>query len=89
VIDWLTSIEEEKLFISVITPGEIQRGIESLPDSHCKMELLIWMNNGLLTRFAEQMVTIDRLKPALSTAIQNGMACGRFQSIRRITSQSN
>ena len=59
VIDWLNSIEEEKLFISVITVGEIQRGIERMPDSHRKTELLIWMNNGLLTRFAEQMVTID------------------------------
>jgi predicted nucleic acid-binding protein len=58
VIDWLNSIEEDKLFISVITIGEIQRGIERLPDSHRKTELLIWMNNGLLTRFAERMVTI-------------------------------
>ena len=59
VIDWLNSIEEEKLFISVITIGEIQHGIERLPDSHRKTELLIWMNNGLLIRFAERLVTID------------------------------
>ena len=59
VIEWLDSIEEEKLFISVITIGEIQRGIERLPDSHRKTELQLWMNNGLLTRFAERMVTID------------------------------
>jgi toxin FitB len=59
VIDWLNSIEEEKLFISVITIGEIQHGIERLPVSHRKTELLLWMNNGLLTRFAERMVTID------------------------------
>ena len=59
VIDWLKSIEEEKLFISVITIGEIQRGIERLPNSHRKTELLSWMNNELLTRFAERMITID------------------------------
>ena len=59
VIDWLDSIEEEKLFISVITVGEIQRGIERLPDSHRKTELLVWMNNGLLQRFAARMVIID------------------------------
>lgn len=59
VIDWLDSIEEEKFFISVITVGEIQRGIERLPDSHRKTELLVWMNNGLLQRFAERMVVID------------------------------
>lgn len=59
VIEWLESIEEEKLFISVITVGEIQRGIERLPDSHRKTELLIWMNNELLKRFANRMVIID------------------------------
>jgi predicted nucleic acid-binding protein len=58
VIEWLNSIDEEKLFISVITVGEIQRGIERLPDSHRKTEL-VWMNNGLLIRFAERMVSID------------------------------
>jgi predicted nucleic acid-binding protein len=59
VIEWLNSIEEERLFISVITIGEIQRGIERIPDSHRKTELLSWMNNGLITRFTERMVTID------------------------------
>ncbi len=59
MIEWLNSIEEEKLFISVITIGEIQRGIERIPDSHRKTELRSWMNNALITRFAERMVTID------------------------------
>ena len=59
VIDWLNSIDEEKLFISAITIGEIQRGIERMPDSHRKTELLSWMNDGLITRFTERIVTID------------------------------
>ncbi len=32
VTSWLDSIGEEKLFLSVITIGEIQQGIERLPD---------------------------------------------------------
>jgi len=59
VIAWLDSIDEEKLFISVITVGEIQRGIERLPDSHRETELLVWMNNALLARFAERTIPID------------------------------
>ena len=59
LVNWLDSIEEEKLFISVITVGEIQRGIERLPNSHRKTELLVWMNNGLLNRFAERTISID------------------------------
>jgi toxin FitB len=59
LIDWLDSIEEEKLFISVITVGEIQRSIERLQDSHRKTELLVWMNNGLIQRFTARMIGID------------------------------
>lgn len=59
VIDWLNAIAEEKLFISVITVGEIQRGIERLPVSHRKTELLVWMNTGLVERFAGRTVAID------------------------------
>ena len=50
VVAWLNSIDEEKLFISVITVGEIQRGIERLPDSHRKTELLVWINTGAIIR---------------------------------------
>ena len=59
VIEWLDSIDEEKLFMSVITIGEIQRGIERLPDSHRKTELLVWMNTGLFARFTGRIVAID------------------------------
>ena len=59
VIDWLNAIEEEKLFISVITVGEIQRGIERLPNSRRKTELLVWLNTGLLNRFADRIIAID------------------------------
>ena len=45
--------------ISVITIGEIQRGIECLPNSHRKMELLVWMNNGLLERFGQRIIPLD------------------------------
>ena len=59
VVEWLDSIEEDKLSISVITIGEIQHGIERMPDSHRKTELLVWMNNGLLQRFRGRMIVID------------------------------
>jgi predicted nucleic acid-binding protein len=59
VIGWLNAIADANLFISVITVGEIQHGIERLPDSHRKTELLAWMNNGLLKRFAGRMIVID------------------------------
>jgi predicted nucleic acid-binding protein len=59
VIDWLNSVSEENLFISVITIGVIQRGIERLPDSARKIELIHWLNQGLLQRFADRTLAID------------------------------
>ena len=59
VTGWVDRIEEEKLFISVITLGEIQRGIERLPESHRKTELLAWMNNDLVERFEARLLPLD------------------------------
>ncbi len=59
VIDWLDSLDEEKLFISVITVGEIQHGIERLPTSHRKSELQTWMNDHLITRFGERILPLE------------------------------
>jgi predicted nucleic acid-binding protein len=58
VIRWLDSIDEDKLFISVITVGEIQRGVERLPESPRKTELLAWMNNGLIERFGQRILPL-------------------------------
>ena len=59
VTGWVDRIEEEKLFLSVITLGEIQRGIERLPESHRKTELLAWMNNELVERFEARILPLD------------------------------
>jgi predicted nucleic acid-binding protein len=59
VVEWIRAINEEMLFISVITIGEIQNGIERLPESHRKTELLVWMNNKLIKRFEQRIIPID------------------------------
>jgi predicted nucleic acid-binding protein len=59
VIDWLNTINEDQVFLSVITIGEIQHGIERLPGSHRKTELLVWLNDDLLQRFTGRVVDVD------------------------------
>lgn len=59
LIRWIDSIDEEKLFISVITVGEIQRGVERLPASPRKTNLLAWMNNGLIERFGQRILPLE------------------------------
>ena len=59
VIAWLDAMDEEQLFISAVTIGEVQRGIQRLPESRRKTELAVWMNNGLMARFAGRIVSMD------------------------------
>lgn len=45
VLDWLNDQTEQSLFLSVVTIGEIQKGISSLPTSKRKTELEKWLQS--------------------------------------------
>ncbi len=59
VLKWVRSVEEESLYLSVITIGEIKKGIEKLPASPRKDELNAWLVNDLLKRFERRLVMVD------------------------------
>lgn len=44
VIEWLNDTPNERLFLSVITIGEIRKGLTNLPDSKKKAILTNWLN---------------------------------------------
>ena len=46
VINWLTHTPAERLFLSVITVGEIRKGITKLPESKKKNRLSDWLSVG-------------------------------------------
>lgn len=47
VINWISHIPDERLFLSVITIGEIRKGITKLPESKKKNQLTNWLNTLL------------------------------------------
>jgi len=59
VVQWVDSIDEDKLFLSAITIGEIKRGIEKLADSSRKSGLVEWLEGDLLIRFTDRILPID------------------------------
>jgi len=59
VVNWIDAAEESSLFLSAITIGEIQKGIEKLPNSKRKTSLRQWLSGQLLARFAGRIVAID------------------------------
>ena len=59
VVRWVDSIDEEGLFLSAITIGEIKKGVERLPDSGRRSALAEWLEDDLLIRFKDRILPID------------------------------
>lgn len=59
LVEWIDSRAEEQLYLSVITIGEIKKGIEKLPDSGRRSELTKWLEEELLVRFKDKILPID------------------------------
>ena len=59
VVAWIDSVDYVRLYLSVITLGEIERGIEKLAASQRKQTLRIWLETELSARFAGRILTID------------------------------
>ena len=59
VIDWLDSIDDSLIYLSVVTIGEIKKGIERLPDSARKTVLRTWLTDELLLRFQDRILPVD------------------------------
>jgi predicted nucleic acid-binding protein len=59
VVDWVDSLESEQVYLSVITIGEITKGIERLPESKRKRDLEVWLHHELLPRFRGMILPLS------------------------------
>jgi predicted nucleic acid-binding protein len=59
VVDFVDSLESDEVFLSVITIGEITKGVEKLPKSKRKLELHSWLKENLLVRFDGRIIPLD------------------------------
>lgn len=75
VLDWLNAQVLSDLYLSVITIGELTKGVRRLPDSRRKSDLEHWLDNDLLVRFAGRTPTLD-----LDTMILWGNLIARLES---------
>ena len=58
VIEWINRAEEAHLYLSVITIGEIRKGIEKLAHFRRKSALEKWLTEQLVVRFAGRIVPV-------------------------------
>ena len=59
VLGWLENQDEEDLYLSVLTFGEIQKGIEKAPDKIRKKKLQAWLEKDLRERFEGKIIPVD------------------------------
>jgi len=59
VLEWMGQQNEDVLYLSVLTIGEIQKGISRLPDNLKKTNLQSWLDIDLKCRFENRLLPID------------------------------
>lgn len=59
VIAWLDRLPSEALYVSVLTLGEIRRGIEALNDRKRREKLRLWLEHELPAWFEERVLPVD------------------------------
>ncbi len=59
VIRWLDQVEERRLYVSVLTLGELAKGVAKLPETPRRNALQEWLEHDLVERFAGRIVPVD------------------------------
>jgi toxin FitB len=80
VLTWLDTQEELALFLSIITFGELQKGISKLPASRKRQQLQQWVDRDLTRRFTGRILGIDQ-EVALRWGTMAGAAERRGQPL--------
>ena len=60
VTEWVENTDESLLYLSVLTLGEIRRGIAALPQSRRRATLEAWLDKDLRARFEGRILIIDQ-----------------------------
>ena len=74
-VEFIDSLDPEDVYLSVVTIGEIVKGIEKLPKSRRKTDLHNWLKEDLLVRFEGNILALDT-----DTLIEWGALTARLES---------
>jgi predicted nucleic acid-binding protein len=60
VVAWLAEVDEDQVFMSVVSFAELRRGVELLPAGPRRNRLEDWIPGDLAARFHGRVLDIDR-----------------------------
>ncbi|NNH74969.1 type II toxin-antitoxin system VapC family toxin [Nocardia uniformis] len=61
LVGWLDAIDEDRTYLSVMTLGELRRGLDRLADGRRKERLARWLTDELSGRFEGRLLPIDEV----------------------------
>src|SRR5262249_36201017 len=59
VLAWLAEVDEDSVFLSVVTVTELRYGVERLPTGRCRARLEGWLRTELPSRFGGRILPVD------------------------------
>src|SRR5437762_2258676 len=78
IVDWIDALPSDQIYLSVITIGEIRKGIEKLPESKRKADLKVWLRDDIPARFSGRVLDID-----VPTMLTWGEMIGQLEQLGR------
>ena len=78
VVRWIDALDTNSVYLSVITIGELRKGIEKLADSPRKDILSAWLIDDLLVRFEGRVLPVD-----IDVMLIWGELTGRLERVGR------
>lgn len=94
VVRWFSDHDEQEMFLSVLTLGELRKGIEKLPDSKRKDALAYWFEHDMTERFAGRMLDVTALEAqtwgdVMADAARNGRPIPDIDGLLAATAIAN
>lgn len=78
VLEWLRAQEPDSLFLSVVTVGELEKGIAKRGDDRRARTLEAWLRTTILGSFGDRILPIG-----CEVALEWGRICGAAERIGR------
>jgi toxin FitB len=92
VVRWLDEVDEDRTFLSVITLGELRKGVDRLAAGRRRHRLERWLTDELPGRFGERLLPVDAAVAIewgrlLAAAENAGMAVGGTDALIAATAK--
>jgi len=59
LVAWLAEVDEDRVFLSVVTLAELRHGIRRMEEGHRRRRLEVWLSEEIPLRFEGRLLPVD------------------------------